>query len=302
MLGIDDPAEIERIFPRKYPLGLGVIAVSPLQMVRAFATFPNQGREVEPISIRYVEDRNGRLVLEPEKELRARQMRRGDTLRIMSPQEAYVMTNVLKSTVDSGTLAWSAQTVGGFGRPVAGKTGTTQNWSDAWAIGFTPQITAAVWFGFDRGGYSLGIDLSGANSAARSWAEFMKESHQDLPPEDFARPANGLVEVNVCTTSGLLPTRYCPQTIREIFLSGTEPRNFCDYHEYQVEQKELIKENIKNAILMGDFYSSDFSLPELSDIDSLLAAPPEEKPDGSGLLEPEDSGTGPARTWNPLLD
>jgi penicillin-binding protein 1A len=77
MLGIVDPADIERVFPRYYPLGLGVITVSPLQMARAFATFPNEGREVVPLAIRYIEDRNGKIILEPEKELRARASRKG---------------------------------------------------------------------------------------------------------------------------------------------------------------------------------------------------------------------------------
>ena len=78
MLGITDPAEIERVFPRYYPLGLGVITVSPLQMARAFATFPNEGREVVPLAIRYIEDRNGKIILEPEKELRAQASRKGE--------------------------------------------------------------------------------------------------------------------------------------------------------------------------------------------------------------------------------
>ena len=250
MLGITDPAEIESTFPHKYPLGLGVVTVSPLQMARAFATFPNRGREVEPIGIISVEDRNGRIILEPERQLRALQSRGGDSLQIMSPQVAYIMTNMLESTVDSGTLSWAAQYVGGFHRPMAGKTGTTQNWSDAWTVGFTPQMTTAVWFGFDELGYSLGVSLSGANSAGLAWAEFMKEAHKDLPVEDFIRPVTGLTELAVCAKSGLLPTKYCDEGIlKEIFLSGTEPREFCDYHQYERERNSAMKDNLKQAIL-----------------------------------------------------
>jgi penicillin-binding protein 1A len=317
MLGVDDPAEIDRIFPRKYPLGLGVITVSPLEMARAFAAFPNRGREVEPIAIRYVEDRNGRLVFEPEKELRSRQLRRGDALQIMSPQEAYLMVNVLQTAVESGTLQGAREVVGGFGgRPIAGKTGTTQNWSDAWTIGFTPQVTAAVWFGFDELGYSLGVNLSGANSAGMSWAEFMRDVHRDLPVEEFQRPATGMIEVNVCSESGLLPTRYCPTSIREIFLAGTEPHSFCDYHEYKAAQKELIKENIKSSILVGELYSSDLGLPEFPGIDGGLTewlpgaggsspSPPAPAPGlpGPGAVPPDGATPAePPKTWNPLLD
>ena len=315
LLGITDPAEIERIFPRKYPMGLGVITVSPLQMVRAFAVFANRGRELEPIGIRYVEDRNGRLVLEPERELRARQMRRGDGLAVMSPQEAYLMVDILQTTVRSGTLRGAAEVVGGFdGRPIAGKTGTTQNWSDAWTVGFTPQITTAVWFGFDERGHSLGVELTGATSAGMSWAEFMKAAHKDLPVEEFGRPASGLVEANVCDASGLLPTRYCPRSIKEIFLAGTEPRSFCDYHEFKAEQKELIKESIKGSLMGSGLYTEDLTPPELPDIEALLDGPPGGAPAGGGspqggtLLEPAGGGTEPPPdggadpTWNPLLD
>jgi penicillin-binding protein 1A len=181
MLGITDPTEIELVFPRKYPLGLGIITVSPLEMAQAFATFPNQGRAVEPVAISFVEDRNGRILLEPEKELHAAQMRAGRAQQIMPPQDAYIMTSLLQGVVSEGTLRGAAEWVGGFGRPIAGKTGTTQNWSDAWTVGFTPQITTAIWFGFDERGYSLGINQTGATSAGPAWAEFMKAAHQDLP-------------------------------------------------------------------------------------------------------------------------
>ena len=273
MLGITDPERIEKTFPRKYPLGLGIIAVSPLQMARAFATFPNEGRAVEPLSIRYIEDRNGRLVLEPEKELRTRQARAGEALQIMSPQNAYIMVNLLETTVKSGTLYWATRnSVGGFDRPIAGKTGTTQNWSDAWTVGFTPQMTTAVWFGFDKRALSLGVNLTGATVGGPAWSEYMKEAHQGLPVEEFTRPNTGLIEVTVCAISGQLPTKYCNEgTIGEIFISGTEPREFCEIHPYQAAREEVLKNNIKNSILLGnteldpqpllDLFLDDFELP-----------------------------------------
>jgi len=252
MLGISDPTEIELVFPRKYPLGLGIITVSPLEMAQAFATFPNQGRGVDPVAIQFVEDRNGRIVLEPEKELRAAQLRAGRAQQIMAPQDAYIMTNLLEGVVSGGTLRGAAEWVGGFGRPIAGKTGTTQNWSDAWTVGFTPQITTAIWFGFDERGYSLGINQTGATSAGPAWAEFMKSAHQDLPAADFSRPATGLVDVGVCTKSGKLPTKYCNEgIIKEIFLAGTEPREFCDLHQFEQERNESTKQTIKNSLLFG---------------------------------------------------
>ncbi len=289
MLGFTDPEEIERIFPRKYPLGLGIITVSPLQMARAFATFPNQGREMEPLAIRFVEDRNGRLILELEKEIRAKQMRARKSLQIMSPQAAYIMTSILQSTVETGTLRYAGSTVGGFDRAIAGKTGTTQNWSDAWTAGFTPQMTTAVWFGFDRRGYSLGINLTGATCAGPAWAEYMHQAHEGLPVVDFTKPTSGLIEATVCAVSGLLPTKYCNEgVINEIYLTGTEPRKFCDIHKYKFDRSVVMKENIKNSILLGANLFEDLSLPET---DSLFLEELEE----TSEYQPEE-------LTNPLLD
>jgi len=208
----------------------------------------------------------------------------------MSPQEAYIMVNMLQSTVSSGTLRYAEYTVDGFDRPIAGKTGTTQNWSDAWTVGFTPQITTAVWFGFDEGGHSLGINLSGAVSAAPAWAEYMKNVHQELSVVDFIKPESGLIEVDVCSKSGKLPTGYCTDgTIKEIFLSGAEPRDFCELHKYEFEQKESFKENLKSAILFDT--TSNFTLPEMN-------IPIIDELESTGDT-PEN---GPSESGNPLLD
>ena len=104
LLGITDPEEIRRTFPRVYPLGLGVIGVSPLEMARAFSVFANQGREVTPISILSIEDRNGRVILEPEKDLRTQQKKKGSALQIISPQNAAIMVDMLGKVVKYGTL------------------------------------------------------------------------------------------------------------------------------------------------------------------------------------------------------
>jgi penicillin-binding protein 1A len=108
LLDITDPAEIRNTFPRVYPLGLGVIGVTPLRMARAFSIFANGGREVTPIAIRSVEDSNGNTILEPEKELRERQLRKGQAVQVVSPANAEVMTDMLKRVIASGTLAGPA--------------------------------------------------------------------------------------------------------------------------------------------------------------------------------------------------
>lgn len=286
MLGITDPGEIVRVFPRYYPLGLGVSPVKPIQMARAFAVFANQGREVEPLAVRYIEDRNGRFIQEPEKELRSRQSQKGEAMQIMSPQTAYIMTSMLETTVEEGTLSGAKwQKLEGFKQPIAGKTGTTQNWTDVWTVGFTPHITTAVWFGFDRGNRSLGQELTGASDAGPVWAEFMRIAHRDLPVEDFKRPETGLANVTVCAVSGLLPGKYCKKTIPEIFLSGTEPRTICEVCEYADSRSQTIRENLRNSLLGSDSLGDD----------SLDGG---EAPSLEGL----DSGSSGSPRGNPLLD
>ena len=259
LLGITDPDEIDRTFPRLYPLALGVISVAPIQMAKAFAVFANQGRRVDPIAIRTVENRNGTIVMDPERDLRQEQRRRGNAMQVISPQNAYLMTSVLQRTITEGTLAYASgsgskfrykdKTTGKyFSIPVAGKTGTTQNWSDAWTIGYSPYYTAAVWFGYDKGGQSLGLDNTGATLAGLPWANFMKTIHEGMPYRDFIRPETGLTSVSVCSKSGMLPTPYCDEgTVSLYFLSGTEPTEACAYHEANNVLREIAKDRLRKS-------------------------------------------------------
>ncbi|MDR2158565.1 MAG: PBP1A family penicillin-binding protein [Treponema sp.] len=241
LLDITGPDQIRRTFPRVYPLGLGIISASPLRMARAFAVFANQGRDVSPIAIRSVEDRNGRVVLDPEREIRLRQQRMGSGIQVISPQNAYIMTSMMKKTVESGTLAYGAgygnkftfkdEKGSRFRMPAAGKTGTPQNWSDAWAVGYTPYYTTAIWFGFDKPGNSLGVNLTGATLAGPVWGDYMREIHQGLPLKEFSKPATGIREVSVCAKSGLLKTPACNEgEVLLPFLEGTQPAEYCNIH------------------------------------------------------------------------
>lgn len=251
MLGIPEANFTRRNLVRRYPVGLGIVDASPLEMARAFSVFANQGRELTPIAVRYIEDRSGRVVLEPERDLRVEQQRRGAEAQIISPQTAYVMTDMLKTAVERGTLAGAARIAGGFRNdiPMAGKTGTTQNWADAWTVGYSPHVTTALWYGFDRGGFSLGWNQTGAVTAGPVWARYMREIHADLPPREFTRPADGLVEVTVSTRSGLLPTEnYRGSTRTEIFIAGTEPRQFDQMQQFEEEQRPILVDRLRSTI------------------------------------------------------
>jgi penicillin-binding protein 1A len=264
LLGITAPDQIAQIFPRKYPLGLGIVSVAPIQMARAFATFPNQGREVVPIGVRYIEDRNGGIILEPEKDLRDAQRQKEQAVQLISPQTAYIMTNLLQSTVEWGTLGHVKNVVGGFSMPMAGKTGTTQNWSDIWTVGFSSYYTTAVWFGFDQPGNSLGVSQTGALAAGPVWGKYMKFIHRNLEPKNFQRP-NGITDVTVTARSGLLPPPgYDGKVTKEVFIAGTEPRRFDDFVAFEEDRNTAIRTRLLDILQMQDLpaQNSEPGLPD----------------------------------------
>jgi penicillin-binding protein 1A len=268
LLGMEEKSDDRTLFPRSFPLGLGITSVAPINMVRAFATFPNQGKAVIPISIISVLDRNGNVVLEPEKDrLREQLNNRGKENDIMTPQNAYIMVSMLQSTVEYGTLKWRRINIGGFdGMPMAGKTGTTQNWGDAWTVGFSPYYTTAIWFGFDTPGNSLGRELTGATAAGPVWAEYMKAIHTGLKRIDFQKPETGLVEMKVCAISGKIPTSECVDgLLDEIFIAGTEPKTFCDIHTFNNQRDNELIDGLRDILLIEDFGVDTFDLKDLSD-------------------------------------
>ena len=249
LLGITDPVEISNTFPRVFPLALGIIKTSPLRMARAYAIFANQGREVDPVSILYIQDRNGNIISNPSADAADAQRRKGAQTQIISPQTAYIMTDLMKSTVGEGTLAGAVDEVGGLPMEMAGKTGTTQNWSDAWTVGFSPYMTTAIWLGFDKPGNSLGLDNTGAVAAGPLWARYMKTVHKNLAPLKFPRPATGLYNMTVDAETGLLPSgEPGEKVLTEIFLDGTGPTEVSNMANFRKLRDEVLAQNIQGAL------------------------------------------------------
>lgn len=249
LLGIYDPDEIFRTFPRKYPLGLGVISASPVQMAKAYLTFTNHGKTVHPFTIKQIEDRFGKTILNKQKQ--PLNDKDPNSVQILRPGTAYIMTDMLRSTVAFGTLHRSVEKAGKINTILAGKTGTTQNWADAWTVGFSPYYTVAIWFGFDQPGNSLGVWQTGATAAGPVWAEFMKTIHKDLPRKEFEKPQAEKKEVywaRICTKSGKWPTEQCEKTAKEIFLVGTGAGGTCDYCDFEVDQRARVLSRLENAV------------------------------------------------------
>ncbi len=175
-------------------IALGTSVVSPLELTNAFATLANHGVYNEPISILRIEDKDGGLI----------DNFTSNTNEAIPEETAYIVTNMLQTVIDAGTGA-SARSVYNFRRPAAGKTGTTQEFADAWFVGYTPQIAAGVWVGFDDQRVSFtGNYGQGAMAALPIWAIFMHDVYEqvNLPLEDFIPPASGnVVTANFCKES-----------------------------------------------------------------------------------------------------
>ena len=191
-------------------LALGTFPVSPFEMAYAFSAFANGGARAEPVAITLVQDRRGKILYEshPRQE------------QAVEPALAYVTTNLLKSVFERGGTARRVSKM--LNRPVAGKSGTTD--SDAWFVGYTPELATAVWVGYDRG---RPITSGEAHRAAPIFAQFTEAALAGSPPKGFPVP-EGVVHAYIDPTTGLLASPACPgEGAIEVFLQGTEPARSC---------------------------------------------------------------------------
>ncbi|MBR4790434.1 MAG: PBP1A family penicillin-binding protein [Treponema sp.] len=273
LLGISKEELPSRAFVAGYPIGLGVCSVRPIEMARAYAIFANGGKEVTPMAIRTVEDKNGNVILTPELDIRKEQTAKGDKIQVISEQTAFVMTKLLEQTVNGGgTLAgqkgkfeYKAANGRSYRMPAAGKTGTTQNWADAWTCGFTPYYAAAFWFGFDKPGQSLGLNITGSTLAGYAWGDFMGEINSDLPSKDWNKPLEGVIEATVCSVSGQLLTDACgDHKTTQWFLSGTVPTDFCTVHSNTTNSIIAVTRLEKEMYQSGQWWATSIDTTPLS--------------------------------------
>jgi penicillin-binding protein 1B len=194
-------------------LVLGSFEVTPIELASAFAALASGGEQIRPTGLRAVVDREGG-VSEPRLERKAG----------FRPDEAFLVTNILRGVIDRGTGA-SARALGVEG-PVAGKTGTTNEGRDTWFVGYTPRLVAVVWVGFDQRDV---LRLSGAQAALPIWADFMRTA-LGVVPATLPEPPSSITFREVDAANGKLATTWCPVVIREAFLASTEPRDFCPDH------------------------------------------------------------------------
>ena len=195
-------------FPPFLPIALGAGEATLLEMVGAYATFANQGLRMKPFLIERITDREGNAVEQTTP--RATDALRADT--------AFIMTSLLRGVVERGTAARARR----LGRPIAGKTGTTNEFTDAWFVGYEPSLAAGVWVGFDEKKDSLGRGETGADAALPIWMDFWAAVTADRPVEDHPIPGNIVFvpvdEMGRPGAPGAVGVRM------EAFVAGTEPR------------------------------------------------------------------------------
>jgi penicillin-binding protein 1A len=194
-------------------MALGSSSISLYELTKAYAVFANQGNIFKPIFIKKILDRDGNLLEENFPLFYPREPSEGE--QVLSPQTAYLMTYLLEGVVQNGT-GWRAKALG---RPVAAKTGTTDQFLDAWFIGYTPELITGVWVGFDEEG-SLGENETGSRAASPIWVTFMSKILNDKPIKDFPAP-EGIEFMKIDPKTGHMSLGR--ETILECFKEGTGP-------------------------------------------------------------------------------
>jgi penicillin-binding protein 1A len=174
-------------------------------MAAAYATLANGGTAIEPTTIDEVRLRNGEVLTADQEE----------TQGVIAPGNAYILTKTLQQVIERGT-----GTAADIGRPAAGKTGTTDDYADAWFVGYTPQLATAVWVGYPQGRISMtnvrGITVFGGTFPAAIWRNFMAAAHRGRPVRPFALPSEEIVTVKIDPETGLLAAPWCPGVKRRM--------------------------------------------------------------------------------------
>lgn len=213
---------------KPYPsIALGSSEVIPLELSRAYCVFAGDGVLPYPLSLKELLDENGNIL----------ERRHVSIKQVVTPAKAFIMNSLLRSVVETGT----ARSLGAMGIsfPVAGKTGTTNDYRDAWFVGYTPDILALIWVGFDN---NDSIFASGAGAALPIWINLMNVLPQYVSGDWFKIPS-GVVQRIVCSESGQLALKNrCPHPMEEYFLDGHVPSDTCQIHAGENQIGRIIDE------------------------------------------------------------
>ncbi|MDD3051769.1 MAG: penicillin-binding transpeptidase domain-containing protein, partial [Candidatus Cloacimonetes bacterium] len=214
-----------------YSLAVGACEVKPIELISAYTTFPNNGERVNPVFVKRVEDKEGNIIY----------LNQIERVRVLDEKTSYIMTNLLQSVVEEGTAAgvrWR-----GYKWTGAGKTGTTDDFKDAWFIGFNKELVTGIWVGFDDN-TTLGKGQSGSTAALPAWPYIMKYAvERDAPVNNLGKPIvdgkrlefsrpEGISTRVISKETGLLPKNQYEETMLEFFITNTEPTLLSDSLRY----------------------------------------------------------------------
>jgi len=197
-------------------MALGSSEVTLLELTSAYGVFGHRGIRTEPLFVLKVEDRAGNVL----------EKNAPRPVEVLSEETAAVMTSMMQSVMDHGT-GFPAR-ARGFTLPAAGKTGTMDEYMDAWFVGYIPSLVCGVWVGYDQK-RTIGPGMTGARAALPIWTDFMIGATRGRPVEEFPAPA-GTVSRMVCAETGMLATDRCPNVTSEMFDEGSEPTEYCSTH------------------------------------------------------------------------
>ena len=200
---------------------LGSVSLHPIELIAGYSTFSNLGSRVVPNAILRVEDKKGNIIYQPQVQM----------VPVLDQATAYAMAQALRGVITNGT-AYRSVYRAGFTLPAGGKTGTTTDYHDVWFIGFTHDLVAGVWMGFDNP-QKIMPNAQGGVLAAPAWTQMMLDIYQRRKaPGDWVSVSDSMVAVEVDKSNGLLATPFCPANLREkrYFAKGTEPKEFCPVH------------------------------------------------------------------------
>ena len=266
-----EEAGLEPPIPDQPSMALGTISVSPLELTAAFTTFASLGERVTPRVVTKVEDAQGEVVWEADEPERSR---------VIEEPIAYLVTDALREALVRGT--GQAVSQAGFRAPAAGKTGTTNDGADAWFVGYTPDVAASVWVGFDKR-RSIVAKATGGRVAAPVWARMMLRVYQERKtPGAWTRPA-GVIEGMVDPASGMLLASGCRPwsgtAYRELFVRGSAPATVCPSRgeALLVDTMALpplpdLEEGLETGVPLEEVDPGDPMTPEAE------SAPPPEEP------------------------
>lgn len=215
-LGINTFTDINR-FDLALTLGGGEVRL--VELVGAYAAFPNGGQRIEPVYIQQIKDAEGNVIYEWE----APPLGNPE----LDPRVAFLINSILSDN-NARIPSFGSGSVLNIGRPAAAKTGTTTDFRDNWTIGYTPNLVVGVWVG--NANNTPMVNVSGLSGAGPIWNQFIREVLQGTPAYDFARP-EGLVRAEVCAISGLLPTDACSTRVWDWFIEGTVPTEYDYFHQ-----------------------------------------------------------------------